>query len=97
MCDANRLIWNAIIRWPGSTHEARINESRLFEFLNGNHENNIILRDSGYTLKQWLIVPFLKPREDSDRLYNQSHVITRSTVERCKGALQGASSAYPVG
>ncbi len=81
MCDANRLIWNAVIRWPGSTHEVRIlNESRLYEFWNGNHENNIILGDSGYTLKQWLIIPFLKPREDSDRLCNQSHVITRFTI-----------------
>ena len=88
-CDANLLIWNAVIRWLGSTHDARIlNESRLCEFMNGNHDNNIILGDSGYPLKQWLMVPFLNPHEDSERLYNQSHMIARSTIERCNGVLK---------
>ncbi len=35
------LIWNAVICWPGSTHDARIiNDSRLCEFMNENHEDN---------------------------------------------------------
>ncbi len=89
MCDANLLIWNAVIRWPESTHDARIlNESRFCEFMNGNHDSNIILGDGGYSLKQWLMVPFLNPREDSERLYSQSHMITRSTIERCNGVLK---------
>ncbi len=44
MFGANLLIWNAVICWSGSIHDAGIlNKSRLCEFMNENHENNQIL------------------------------------------------------
>ena len=89
MCDARLRIVNSVVRWPGSTHDSRIlRESGIYEHLEQNHNGNVILGDSGYPLKQWLMVPFLDPRSDGENQFNGSHMVTRATIERCNGVLK---------
>ena len=47
--------------------------------------DGIILGDSGYMLRPWLMTPLQNPATAKERNYNFAHSSTRSTVERCIG------------
>ena len=88
-CDASYRIINLVARWPGSTHDARIlRESMLYQDFEAGRVNGLLLGDSGYPLKRWLMTPILAPRTEQDRRYNSIHAATRSIVERCIGVLK---------
>ncbi|XP_025095646.1 uncharacterized protein LOC112564788 [Pomacea canaliculata] len=58
MCDADLIIRHCVVNWPGSVHDARIlRESSLFKAMERNPRplSGIILGDSGYPLRDWLI------------------------------------------
>ncbi|KAL2092826.1 hypothetical protein ACEWY4_012624 [Coilia grayii] len=89
VCDANYSIFNLVARWPGSTHDARIlTESQLSNIFEAGGINGILLGDSGYPLKRWLMTPIVAPRTQQEQRYNTIHATTRSTVERCIGVLK---------
>lgn len=89
MCDANLRIVNCVVRWPGATHDSRIlTESEIYRWLENPDTDFVVLGDSGYPLKNWLMVPFLNPRNEAERAYNRAHMTTRSTIERCNGVLK---------
>lgn len=48
----------------------------------------VVLGDSGYKLKPFLMTPFRNPTDVYERLYNQKHTSTRNVVERCFGVLK---------
>ena len=86
ICNAYCKIINCVVKWPGSTHDSRIlKESAVYrECEDGLHEG-IILGDSGYPLKDWLMTPVLNPRNRAEERYNRSHRTTRTVIERCNG------------
>lgn len=43
----------------------------------------MVLGDSGYPLKPWLLKPFLNPVSVPQTQYNTAHAITRNVFERC--------------
>ncbi|XP_062583188.1 putative nuclease HARBI1 [Saccostrea cucullata] len=95
VCDDTLLIRNIYTGWPGSTHDARVlRNSELFtqaEAGNLLDRNKIILADSAYPLKGWLITPF----RDNGRLganqrrFNRILSSARQSIERCIGHLKG--------
>ncbi|XP_049432777.1 putative nuclease HARBI1 [Epinephelus fuscoguttatus] len=88
-CDASYKIFNLVARWPGSTHDARIlRESALYRDFEAGRVNGLLLGDSGYPLKRWLMTPIIAPRTDQERRYNTIQSATRSVVERCIGVLK---------
>lgn len=87
VCNANLKIMNLVARWPGSTHDTTIfNNSYLkTEFENRHFENSVLLGDSGYALKPYLLTPHLNPLGIAQQRYNESHIRTRNVVERTIG------------
>lgn len=84
-----------VARWPGSVHDQTIfNNSFLKQrFESGQFGDSLILGDSGYELKRYLLTPFLNPASPAENLYNESHIRTRNTVERCFGVCK---NRFPV-
>ncbi|KAJ0169579.1 hypothetical protein K1T71_014764 [Dendrolimus kikuchii] len=87
VCNANLQFMNVVARWPGSAHDATIfNNSELrAQCESGIFGNKWLLGDSAYPLKPYLLTPLLNPRTRGEQLYNEAHIRTRNTIERCFG------------
>lgn len=88
ICDAELLFIDVIAKWPGSVHDARIlRESALFEAFEQNPKpiQGLLLGDSGYMLRDWLITPLLNPLTRQEQNFNFHQSSARITVERAIG------------
>ncbi len=83
-------IYDIVARYPGSTHDSFIfNNSKLKErFERGEFRSNVLLGDGGYGLKTYVMTPIKNPSTRAEKLYNESHIKTRNTVERQYGVLK---------
>ncbi|RUS71393.1 hypothetical protein EGW08_020848 [Elysia chlorotica] len=91
VCNSDLLIMDCVARHPGSAHDARIlRESNLFAAMEGQPRQlqGLILGDSGYPVREWLMTPFLQPSNAQQEAFNLAHRQTRVTVERCIGVLK---------
>ncbi|XP_064648763.1 putative nuclease HARBI1 [Lineus longissimus] len=81
--DAQYRFINVVAKWPGSTHDSvNLRESGLSEIMSRRDGEEILLGDSGYPVRPWLMTPFLNPETAAQRRYNKSHKKTRCLVER---------------
>ncbi|XP_023312753.1 putative nuclease HARBI1 [Anoplophora glabripennis] len=100
VCDANLLIRNIVVRWPGSVHDSTIfnnsHLSLLFEN-EGIPRGFILLGDNGYPLRPFLMTPLLNPETQADQRYNNSHKATRNCIERTFGILKRRFPALSLG
>ncbi|XP_061188486.1 putative nuclease HARBI1 [Saccostrea echinata] len=89
ICGPKFLITNVVAKWPGSVHDSRIfRESAICrEFENG-HIQGLLLGDSGYALKTYLMTPYLNPAADFMQRYNNAHCRTRVLIEQTFGILK---------
>lgn len=86
ICDANEKFTNIIAKYPGSVHDSRIlRESRLADEFDQRQHDGILLGDSGYQCKTWLLTPFTNPQNAAERNYNRAHTGTRNIIERTFG------------
>ncbi|CAG4975132.1 unnamed protein product [Colias eurytheme] len=90
VCDARLRIRNIIARWPGSVHDSTIfNDSPLCAQLErGDFGTGIILGDSGYPCRPYLLTPLINTRTAAEEAYNRSQISTRNPVERLFGVLK---------
>ncbi|XP_048251815.1 putative nuclease HARBI1, partial [Haliotis rufescens] len=51
-------------------------------------QDGVILGDSGYACRPYLMTPYLKPSSPEQERFNSSHKRTRSTTERAFGWLK---------
>lgn len=69
-----------------------LRNSSLFTKFDGDHwrpiPNAVILGDSGYPLKEWLIPPLIRPTNDAETRFNIAHKRTRRIVENSFGILK---------
>ena len=79
-------------RWPGSTHDSHIfRTSQLRERLDATHrgmQSGVLLGDSGYACKPYLVTPYLRPTSNAEERYNVAHKKTRAVIERAFGWLK---------
>ncbi|XP_072023541.1 putative nuclease HARBI1 [Amphiura filiformis] len=87
--DARLRIRNVVARWPGSAHDTRIftNSSIAQRFERGDI-NGILLGDSGYPVRRYLMTPLRNPVTREQIHYNSAHKTTRNIVERLFGVLK---------
>ncbi|XP_022917825.2 putative nuclease HARBI1 [Onthophagus taurus] len=85
--DARLKIRNIVARWPGSCHDQTIfNNSSLKEaFQNGMYGRYMLVGDSGYKIKPYLMTPLQQVQTPAENLYNESSIRTRNVVERQYG------------
>lgn len=89
VCDSDAFITNIVARWPGSTHDSRIFEnSNIADKLRDGALDGILLGDSGYACRAYLLTPILKPKNAGEVRYNTAHRRTRCVIERCFGLLK---------
>lgn len=87
VCNANLEFISLVARWQGSVHDSTIfNNSRLRAlFEAGRYGNSLLLGDSDYPLKEYLMTPLQGPQTPAEQLYNESLIRTRISVERMFG------------
>lgn len=87
ICDASLRIQNIVCRWPGSTHDSTIwdNCSVRGKFERNEMGDNVLVGDSGYALRKYLLTPFRNPANEGQNRYNESQIRTRNPVERSYG------------
>ncbi|XP_069687300.1 putative nuclease HARBI1 [Periplaneta americana] len=85
--DANLLIRDIVARWPGSVHDSTIfsNSHIRAQFEMGAIDEGILLGDSGYPLRKYLLTSYLHPETRPQHNYNAAHIRTRNCVERMIG------------
>lgn len=61
---------NIIANWPGCTHDSFIlTNSNVYDAFEQGQIDGIILGDSGYPTRRWLMTPFRNPSTDGQRRY----------------------------
>lgn len=87
ICTADLQIQNIVCRWPGGSHDSTIfaNSRVKTLFENGHFGDSVLVGDSGYGVKPYLITPLLNPQTPAEHLFNESQIRTRNPVERCFG------------
>lgn len=87
VCNATTKITDVVVRWPGSTHDSYIfnNSAVRVKFETEEVNNWILLGDSGYPLRPYLLTPLDNPNTAAEHLYNEAQIRTRNIVERTFG------------
>ncbi len=81
ICDHEGYFINLVANWPGSTHDSRIlSESDVGQMFESGEQSGILLGDSGYPAKHWLLTPFLQPQTPAQSRYNGHHTRTRNVI-----------------
>ncbi|XP_062596055.1 putative nuclease HARBI1 [Saccostrea cucullata] len=93
VCDHDGKVTNINASWPGSVHDSHIfRTSQIRTYLeeeeNGLFENGVLLGDSGYACRPFLLTPYANPQTEPEEKYNQAHARTRSEIERTFGRLK---------
>lgn len=87
VCDSRLRIRDIVVRWPGSSHDSHIfNCSAIKGKLEAQvFGDGLLLGDGGYANTNVLLTPLAAIGSAAENLYNESHIRTRNTVERCFG------------
>nr|CAI5851842.1 unnamed protein product [Callosobruchus analis] len=84
ICDSNCMFQDVVYHWPGSTHNSHIfaNSNVRARFEHGEFDESVLVGDSGYANKNYLITPLHNPVTRQEQLFNESQIRTRNCIER---------------
>lgn len=87
-----------MVRWPGSSHDSQIfrNSALYADLENGCFGKSVLVGDSGYPVKPYLLTPLQQVRNNPETLYNKSLIRTRN-VERSYGVWKRRFPALAMG
>ncbi|XP_050065881.1 putative nuclease HARBI1 [Aphis gossypii] len=99
ICDADLRIQNIVATFPGSNHGSTIfNYSSIRgKFERGEMKDSILVGDSGYALKTFLMTPFLNPFGDGQNTFNEAQIRTKNAIERSYGVWKKRFPVLAVG
>lgn len=85
ICDHQMKFTNVVVKWPGSTHDAFMwnNCALKNEFENGDIHGGLLLGDSAYPLRPWLLRPIQTTANDAEESFNVHHRRMRQKIENC--------------
>lgn len=83
VCDADGKFIDFICRWHGSAHDQTILNHSVIKtrFEQGEFGNGLLLGDSGYAVKNYLLTPLRNPLTIQERKYNKNHIKLRHYIE----------------
>ncbi|XP_053380159.1 putative nuclease HARBI1, partial [Mercenaria mercenaria] len=86
VCDDKGRFTSVNASWPGSCHDSHIFRTsglcHKLERENKAFSDGVLLGDSGYACRPFLMTPFLVTDTEGKVRYQQSHTRTRVTIER---------------
>lgn len=86
--DCNLKFIDLVAKWPGSQHDSAIfNSCGLKSYLEENPVG-LLLGDSGYALKRYMLTPKLQATTPQEERFNAAHKTGRVVVERAFGVLK---------
>jgi len=93
VCGPNHEFYAVDANWPGSVHDARVlrNTNVFAAFESGwrPFPGAVLLGDSAYPLKEWLIPPrHQNPNDETEQRFNRKHKSTRRLIECSYGILK---------
>lgn len=93
ICGPDMQFYYVTSNWPGSVHDARVlrNSTLYYRMEEGwrPHPGGVLLGDSAYPLKDWLMPPnYNNPDDVAHARYNNAHKRTRRLVENAFGILK---------
>ena len=72
VCDTRYRILNVVARWPGSAHDSGIlQNSAIHDMFEQRLLPGVLLGDSGYPQKNWLMTPYRIVGTPAERAYNE--------------------------
>ncbi|XP_030761569.1 putative nuclease HARBI1 [Sitophilus oryzae] len=76
ICSSDLKFQDIVCRWPGSAHDSNIfrNSRVRNDFENGVYGDNLLVADSGYTIKPYVITPLLNPHTRAEHLFNEAQI-----------------------
>nr|CAH7764687.1 unnamed protein product [Callosobruchus chinensis] len=80
-CNADEWFTSVDASWPGSVHDSRIwSNSEICNIAKREFQrsNALLLRDEGYGIAPWLMVPFRNPNTPAEHAYN--NLLTKERV-----------------
>uniref|UniRef100_A0A3P9JC02 Putative nuclease HARBI1 n=1 Tax=Oryzias latipes TaxID=8090 RepID=A0A3P9JC02_ORYLA len=86
--DADLIITNCVVKWPGSVHDARILRECFIQRAPNQPTGWDNIRRQCYPLLPWLITPFLAASTPAQARFNTAHCKTRCAIERLNGVLK---------
>lgn len=91
VCGATCQFFYVNSNWPGSLHDSRVlRSSQLYQRMEGGlFRNFVLLGDSGFPLRTWLMTPLhANPNDPAERRYNRRLKSTRRIIECALGILK---------
>ncbi len=88
-CDFRRKFVHLVARWPGRSHDSWIlRQSNLWDAFEMGQVTGVVLGDSGYPSRKWLLTLYLNPQTDAQKSYNKAQKKTRVLIEQAFGILK---------
>ena len=88
-CNSKECFTSVCASWAGSVHDSRILRcSDIPNIMQSTGGDFLLLGDSGYPIKPWLMVPFKNPETPAQQIFNQVFTKERVIIERCFGQLK---------
>lgn len=99
VADPFMKIRDIVVRWPGSSHDSQIfrNSALYADLENRRFGESVLVGDSGYPVKPYLLTPLQQVRNNPEALYNESLIRTRNVVERSYGVWKRRFPALAMG
>lgn len=90
VCNHQLKAVDIVARWPGSAHDATIfdHSSLKRRFEQNEFRTALLLGDSGYPVRKYLLTPLITPRSPSEQKYNETQIRTRNSIERFFGVIK---------